>query len=148
MFIKIIANETVNIDNKITLENTENTINIKNIENLQIKGFIRFTNTTIIYDLVVECDVEFENHFKFGNKLMHLTFSIIETDEINEENPHIIKKTLDLQAKIWENIVVEIFTLVADDKSVSGRDVDNVCESQIDDRLSPLLQLLNTNEEV
>ncbi len=151
MILKIIENEIMSIDTIIEFDSIENTMAIDSISNTKVTGNIEFSPTTITYNLSVESLVNFTNEYEYNRTNVQLLFQIDEVEEINEENPHIIEKTLDLNAKIWENIIVEIFTLpyssnVNNENVVITDEVE--INSTVDERLSPLLQLLNSNEEV
>ncbi len=152
MILKIITNDIVKVNNNIQFDNIENTMSIESITDTKVQGTIEFTTTSIIYNLEVNAMITFTNEYEYNRKNAHLTFNIDEAEEINEENPHIIEKTLDLNSKIWENIIVEIFTLSYSSDEVNNEDevMDDVevINPVVDERLAPLLQLLNSNEEV
>lgn len=150
MFIKVIANETVALDNNIIFDSIENTMSISEVNNTHVSGKIKFSHTSVEYDLQVKSSIVFENEYEYNCKNMDLAFNIRETEDLNEENTYISEKTLDLNAKIWENIVVEIFNYSFDQKeevdNENGMMEEEVIE--VDERLAPLLKLLENNEEV
>lgn len=154
MLISLIPNEKLNIDKVIDLNLYDNTLGIKSISPVKVNGIIYVSYTTIEYDLTIETTIELEDLNNHCNKKQNLLFKIEDIDENSQENLHISEKTLDLNAKIWENIVVEILSEPSgyDTALTSGdgwvlyqEEHDN---NEVDERLKPLLDLLNTNEEV
>lgn len=154
MLINLIPNEEYKINKELTIDCKDNTMNIVAISPVKVEGIVYISHTAIEYDLKVETEVELDDYNNHCTKKIPLAFKIEESDEISEENLHISEKTLDLNAKIWENIVVEIFgesfdyevnLTSGDGWALYQEEQDN---DEIDERLKPLLELLNTNEEV
>lgn len=153
MYIAIKQNDLVKLDNTISMDAPENTLDIINQISYSVKGSIYFKTETIDYNLAVKSKFEMYDRNNHINKFIDMEFKIDEIDELIEENIHINQKRLDLNAKIWENIVVEVFSMsseyqgdVTDGKGWTLKHEDE--DQEIDERLKPLLNLLNTNEEV
>ncbi len=154
MLINLIPNEEYKINKEVIIDCKENTLNIIDISPVKVEGLVYISHTTIEYDLMIETVVIIEDSNNHCTKKIELSFKIQESDEISQENLHINEKTLDLNAKIWENIVVEIFGESFDYEvnltsgegwTLYQEEQDN---NEIDERLKPLLELLNSNEEV
>ncbi len=154
MLINLIPNEEIKLDKELAFKTYENTLNIVEVAPVKIKGDIYISHTTIEYNLDVKTAVVIDDPNNHCKQKKDLIFEIKETDEISAENSHIIEKTLDLNAKIWENIVVEIFSESSsyNNDLISGDGwalyQEEQVNDEVDERLAPLLELLNKNEEV
>ncbi len=154
MLINLVTNEDIKIDTTLNIKPYKNTLDIIDISPIRVLGYIYPTYTTIEYNLAVSLSVSIEDYNNHCIKKIDLAFKIDETEEVSKENLHINEKTLDLNTKIWENIVVEIFSESSNyDLSLTSGDgwtlyQDDNDDDGVDERLKPLLDLLNTNEEV
>ncbi|MFV0499144.1 MAG: hypothetical protein ACK5NF_03820 [Bacilli bacterium] len=154
MLINLKPYDKIEIDSSIQMDIFENTIGIIDLSMAKIKGNVYSTHDTFELQLNVDLTVTVEDNNNHSIQNVDLSLNINEKEEFLKENLYIHKKTLDLCMKIWENIVVEIFNRPSKyNQSIIDGDGwklyhDKVEDKGIDDRLKPLLDLLNRNEEV
>ncbi len=152
MYIKLNKNEKLNIDTQIEFDSIENTLDICDVTPVNVQGHLQISATEIIYDLSINTIVTIDNNHSESFQKIDLVFKITEIEEINDKNPYIQEKTLDLNGKIWENIVVEVLQVPLgyenDLTSGDGWKLITENDDEIDSRLSPLLKLLDRHEEV
>ncbi len=152
MYIAIKENEKHHIDSVLNIEVPKNTLGIISLSPVKVDGNISFLNALINFDLNIKTTVIINDDNNHRENTYDLNFKIAEIDENYEKNIYIDGKTLDLNAKIWENIVVEVFSISMhyDSDVTSGKNwqLQQEDNNKIDERLKPLLSLLDTNEEV
>ncbi len=137
-----------NINEKIKFDIKDNTLDISEISLIDVKGVINIIDDQINYDLKIHGNLSFDNHL--GSHEIAIKYD--EKVELKEEIETFNKKTLDLQAKIWENIVVDISHIkyeyngdVTEGIGWKYMSESDFLEDEVDDRMSPLLKLLEDN---
>ncbi len=152
--MKVESNNVYQIDELIEYDISNNTLNLKEISSIKVIGKIEVTNVEVIYDLHIAGSAKVEDISNFCIRNHEINFKINENIKINEEIEYLDDRTLDLQSKIWDNIVVDILQLkydyIGDIKNGDGwsfHSEEEFEKDKLDERLSPLLQLLEQYEE-
>ncbi len=151
--MKVKNNSKYKVNEEIEYDISNNTFNLIKLSSIKVIGTVEIKNDIISYDLGVSGSAEIEDESNFCTRNYKIDIKIYENADISEEIEYLDDRTLDLHAKIWDNIVVDILQLKyeynGEAKNGDGWSfhTEEEEENKLDERLSPLLQLLEKYEE-